>query len=326
MQTYISMGLSVLIWSLYPLIAGIALTTMGSIELTLIVLIVASIGSLVIATLYLGARRSLSNVVALHKKLTPHAFAIITISGVSGVLCHAFLYFALNLSHNGAVALLYDAWPIIAVVAAPFLMKKIWKNVGLKEFIAALIALTGVGFIAFADNDISIDISSNMISTRIDYSAIGGLILAFAGGYMVAMVGVTQGVFAEYFKDLNDDLGATLIAQVWGRAISVVLGTILYIVFAEEQISTDIQWMPVLFIGIIVFVFGGASYTYALLKASTPTISVAYYFVPVLAVLWLWMAGMTEINIYLIIGGLIILCANIYLFVAGRKAKFSSDL
>lgn len=320
------MGLTVLIWSLYPLAATIGLETMGSLELLMTVLVVASISALILSYCYLYKKRSLNNAIEIHKSLTPHAYSMILLSGFAGVLSHVFFYIALNLSHKGGVSLIYDAWPIIAVIAAPFLMKRQWKEVSLKEFLVTFIALIGVGFIIFADENISFNLPVTEFSKSVNYTALGGYILAFAGGYMVAMVGISQGVIAEYFKDLNDDFGATLIAQAWGRTLSVIIGTILYTTMAEPHSGLDIHWGAVIFIGLGVFIFGGTLFTYTLLKASSPTISIAYYFVPVLAVIWLWVTGQTNVNAGLFIGGALIVGANIYLYFAGRKAKLSKPL
>jgi drug/metabolite transporter (DMT)-like permease len=88
----------------------------------------------------------------------------------------------------------------------------------------------------------------------------------------------------------------------------------------------NIDWAPSLFVGFVVFVLGGTLYTYSLLLSQSPTIHVLNYFVPVLAVIWLWIAGEASINSGLFIGGAIVTVSHIYLVYAGRKAKLSEDL
>ena len=112
----------------------------------------------------------------------------------------------------------------------------------------------GVAFIILSDENIS------GASTEFNYKILGGYILAFAGGYMIAMSTMIQGVFSEYFYDLKDDFGAALLGQAWGRTISVAIGSILYLFFAEQANFTEIQWVPTLFIGIIVLMIGTALY------------------------------------------------------------------
>jgi len=326
MPVFISMSLVVLIWSLYPLIATFGLETMGSLELLLIVLVISSFGSFILATLYLWRRKKLKHALQIQNKLPLSAYIMALLSGVSGIFCHVFLFWALSLAHKGGVALLYDSWPIFALIAAPFLMKKQWKEVSLKEFIVSIVALSGVALVIFSDQTLDINFNNFSLNANFDYKALGGYVLAFAGGYMVALVAVSQGALAEHFKELDDDFGTTLISQVWGRTISVILAMVLYFFMAEPNNDFTANWGAILFIGIGVLVFGGALYTYSLLKANTPTVSIMYYFVPVLAVFWLWLAGESEINSGLFIGGAIILACNVYLFIAGRKAPLEQDL
>ncbi len=324
MPALLSMSLCVVIWSLYPLVASAGLETMGSLEMLVIVLVISSVGSLIIATAYLKQKGLLRKAIEIQSTLPSQAYVMALLSGVCGVFCHVFLFWALSLTHKGGVALIYDSWPIFALIATPFLMKKQWKQVSLKEFIISLIAMVGVALIVFSDEKIDMSFNSFNIQDDFDYKILGGYILAFVGGYMVALVGVSQGAFAEYFNELKDDFGATLISQIWGRTISVIFAIILYMMFSEPHDGFEINLFAVMFIGIGVLIFGGALFTYSLLKANTPTISIMYYFVPVLAVFWLWIAGESTINAGIVTGGAIILVANIYLAVAGRKASFEN--
>jgi drug/metabolite transporter (DMT)-like permease len=90
--------------------------------------------------------------------------------------------------------------------------------------------------------------------------------------------------------------------------------------------QSNINWGISIFIGFVVFVLGGAFYTYALLLSTSPTIHVLNYFVPVLAVIWLWIAGETTVNGGLVVGGVIVTLCNIYLVYAGRRAKLAEAL
>jgi drug/metabolite transporter (DMT)-like permease len=326
MPAVFSMSLCVIIWSLYPLVASLGLETIGGLEMLLIVLVISSISSLLISVVYLTKKGILRQAIEIQNNLPSQAYVMAILAGVTGIFCHIFLFWALSLSHKGGVALLYDSWPIFALIATPFLMKKQWKQVSFKEFLISLIALFGVALIVLSDEKIDINLNSLSLQEDFDFKIIGGYILAFVGGYMVALVSVAQGAFAEYFKDLNNDFGATLISQIWSRTLSVILAIIVYIAFAEPHNDLTINWLPILFIGIGVLVFGSALFSYSLLKANTPTINIMYYFVPVLAVFWLWLAGESTINLGIIIGGTIIFLSNIYLFIAGRKAPLEQDL
>ncbi len=318
MSAYLSMFIAVILWSLYPLATSQALETMNSWNLIIAVLTAAYIGSLIITIPYLKSKKILSQAINIQRNLPARAYIILMLSGISGVLCNSFFFWALSLAHKGGVSVLYEAWPIIAVIISPILMKKVWREVSLKEFSIAFIAMIGVAFIVISDEEITFNVLSKDLNQSTDYSVIGGYILAFAGAYMVAINAVTQAAYSEYFSDLKNDFGATLFNQVMGRSVSLIFAFILYIVFAKETQPYNIDWFPVIFIGFGVLILGTSFYTYGLLKSDRPTIHILYYFVPLLAVIWLWLAGETSISYGLVIGGIIILGCNLYLAYANR--------
>jgi drug/metabolite transporter (DMT)-like permease len=293
----------------------------------LIVYLVAGIGATGLALLYLAQRKLLSKAIAIQKTLTKRAYVIILASGVVGVLCHAFFILALTLADKGGVSLLYESWPVLAVIATPFLMKKTWKEVSLTEFLVGIVALGGVAIIILSDPSVGFSLDRTRApSEATDLSTLGGYTLAFAGAYMLALVVITKGMYAEYFTDLNDTFAATIYTEMLSRIICVfvVLGLFLFMDIRIDESS--IHWSSVIFVGFIVFVLGGALYTHALLSSQSPTIHIINYFVPVLAVIWLWFAGETQVTAGLFIGGAIVTLANIYLVYAGRKAKLSNAL
>jgi drug/metabolite transporter (DMT)-like permease len=326
MNVVISMGIAVIIWSLYPLAATIGLQSMGSLEMILVVYYFSGIGSLLLGGHYLWKNNLFAKAYAAHKQLNTKAYILIAMGGIAGVLCHGFFILSLTLANKGGASLLFESWPVIAVVATPFLMKKTWKEVSLKEFLTSVFALVGVAIIVLSDESLNIvQKETKLISDSMDMAALGGYILAFSGGYMCAVLVVTKGAFAEYFTGLKNDTAAVLISEIYTRILSMALMSIAFIVLHEKFDFGAIHWEATFYIGFIVFVVGGALYTYALINTDRPTIHIIYYFVPVLAVVWLWLTGHTTINTGLFIGGGIILLCNIYLVYAGRKARLSEE-
>ena len=321
MPAYISMFIAVLLWSLYPLVTSEALKTMQSWDLIIAVLAAAYIGALLITVPYLKHKGLLGKAIHIQRNLPLRAYIMLMLSGLSGVLCNSFFFWALDLAHKGGVSLLYEAWPVIAVIASPILMRKAFKEVSFKEFSIGLIAMLGVGIIIFSDENISFEFLSSNLNQSPDYSVIGGYILAFAGGYMVAINAVSQAAYSEYFSELKNDFGATLINQVMGRGVSMIFAFLLYLYFSDDTAPYIVDWPPVIFIGFGILILGTSFYTFGLLKSEKPTIHILYYFVPLLAVIWLWLAGETSINFGLIIGGAIILGSNIYLAYIARDKK-----
>ena len=327
MPVLISMSIAVLIWSLYPLAASIGLQTMTSLEMILTVYFSSGTGALLMGGYYLWKSGLLKQSLDIRRELPKQAYMSIIVSGVAGVLCHGFFIVSLSMANKGGVSLLYESWPVIAVVATPFLMKKTWKEVSLKEFMISLIALAGVAIIILSDDEVDFNfMGTKNPNEAIDYTVIGGYILAFAGGYMCAILVVTKGVFSEHFGSLNDTFGASMISEIFSRLISMFLMFIAFLYFGQDLNFANINWMASFYVGFVVFVVGGALYTFALLNTDRPTIHILYYLVPVFAVIWLWIAGEASINAGIFIGGGIILIANVYLVIAGRKASFEEKL
>ena len=328
MPVFISMGLVILLFSLYPLVASIGLQTMSSLDMILIVYFFSGFGSILVGFFYLWKKKLLKQVINIQKELSFSAYIPAFVCGVSGVLSHAFFIISLSLANKAGVSLLYESWPIIAVIATPMLMKKAWKEVSLKEVLMSLIALIGVAIIILTDANIdfkgsSVDGLNN--ADNDDYSVLGGYILAFAAAYMTAVLVVTRGTYSENFKSLDDDIASSLVSEIFGRTISMFFMSLAFVYLKDDFYMADVNWAATFFIGFVVFVVGGVLYTYSLLKTDRPTIHIMYYFVPVLAVIWLWVFDESTINSGLLVGGAIILAANIYLVIAGRKAEFEEE-
>ncbi len=323
MPVLASMSLAVLIWSLYPLAATYGLKSMSSFQLIFIVYFVSGAGAIIVTAFYLIASNKIKQTCDILRNIPTNGWLAIVMSGLTGILSHALFIVALGMANKSGVSLLYESWPIIAVIATPLMMKKAWKEVSFKDFLIGLIALMGVALIILSDKDISLNLNEKSLSESVDYKALGGYVLAFFAAYLTAILVITRGVFAEYFKEMNDDFAATFISETFSRGISVILVIFALFFFEETIILADIYWPSAIYIGFVVFVLGGVLYTYSLLNATSPTIHIFYYFVPVFAVIWLWLARETEVNFTLFIGGFIVVACNLYLFYSSRQAKFS---
>ena len=250
--------------------------------------------------------------------LPSKAYFAIFISGLTGFVSHAAFIWALTLSHKGGVALIYDTWPIIAVIASPLIMQKSWGAVSFKEFAIASLAILGMGFVIFSDNNINFNLLANGLDNSFQLEIIGGYILAFIGAYLTAIMVAYQGAVAEYMDFCKNQFSASLLNQLFARGVGFILSIPCYFIFADLSEPIHIEWLPVIFIGTVIMVLGTTMYIYCVLKSTKPTIHVMFYFVPFFAVIWLWLAGETTVNYGLAVGGAIILLSNIYLALVSR--------
>lgn len=323
MSAMLSMCFAVIAWSLYPLAAVMSLKTMTGLELVLVTTFFSAIGITIIALVRFIRRNKLAEIIQKHKELEKSTYITILISGITNVVCHACFFAALSMSHKGGVSLLYESWPIIAVIATPFLIKKAWKEVSFKEFMVSLIALVGMGIIILSNEDIDLPFfNSKDLNHERDYVALLGYVLAFIGAYSCAMCVVLKGLVAEHYGGAANGVGTTIISEFYSRVISVIIMLVVFFVMKDQINLVNIDWFWSLFISICVMVMGGILYTYALINTDRPTIHILYYLVPFFAVFSLWMAGETTTNTGLFVGGAIIIACNIYLYYAGRRADF----
>ncbi len=322
MSVFLPMSITVLTWSLYPLAATIGLATMSGLEMVFLIHIFAGLSSIVVGFAYLKYKGLIRESITVQKSLDKSAYITIFLSGVTGALAHGAFIFALTLAHKGGVSLLFESWPIIAVIATPLLMRKKWKQVSLKEFLISIIALFGIAIVIFSDEKLNFDFGASLFAET-DLVVLGGYILAFAGAYLSAVVAVTKGSYAYQLQDLKNNIAACIISESLSRIISMVILLLLFIILKEEFSFTGANLLTAFYIGFGVLFTGSVFYSLSLLNAETPTVHILYYLVPVFAVIWLWMAGEATINSGLFIGGAIIIAANIYLVIAGRKAPVS---
>ncbi len=327
MSVFISMGLSVLIWSLYPLVAAKGISTMNSPELVAVSSLFAIVSITIFSFIRLIQTNKFSTFLKQHKALNLKSYGAIFGSGVTHLLCHGLFFAALAVSHKGGASLIYESWPIIAIIATPLFIKKQWREVSLNEILVALLALIGVVIVIISNEEIELPFTTTKRHTEeTDYMSLFGYIFAFVGAYACAMNVIFKAVVMQKFETALQAPDAVMISEFYSRLIGFILILGIYPFFSQYFNFTAINWGASIFIGVVVMVIGGALYTYALMKTKRPTIHIIYYFVPILAVLWLWLAGETTINIGLFIGGIIITFCNIYLYFAGRRAKLSEAL
>jgi len=321
MPIMFSMSVAVLLWSLYPLAAAFGMEDMSNWDIILFILLFSTLGSLIISIVSLIITKKTKDFIHIQKNMPLNGYITMLISGISGFTIHVFFIWALDTANKGGVALLLEAWPAIAIIITPYLMKKKWKPLTLKEFGVSMIALLGVAVIVFSDKDVSLNFFDQSLDSDFDYKVLIGYIMAFAGAYLAAFMIVLQAALSEYYQGLKNDFTACILNQTLSRGISFICALATYFIIGEQFNIENISWIPLLVIGFGIMSLGTTLHIYTLLKSNRVTVHILYYFVPVFAVIWLWLAGQTNINAGLIVGGTIITLSNIYLAYLAHDKK-----
>ncbi len=321
------MLLAVVIYASLPLAATFGLKSMNGMELILSTTIVASFAISIISLIYFARKNKLEKLIDNHKKLSKQTWLFVIGSGITHIACNGLFFLALSMSHKAGVSLIYESWPIIAVIMTPLILKKQWKQVGLNEFIVSLIALIGVAIVILSDEQINFSaFLKKDYSEEHNYLNLFGYVIAFIGGYACALNAITKGRVAEDFRNLNHDKGAIILSEFYSRSSALLMLIITFPLYANFVDISSINWLASFYIGFIVLIMGGAFYTYSIINTNQPTIHILNYLVPLLAVIALWLAGESTLTTGLFIGGGIIIACNLYLYFAGRKAEFSEAL
>ncbi len=324
MPVLLSMAIAVLIWGSYPYAAVLALNTMTGLELIFISTIVASLAISLVTVIYFVKNNNIQQVIQGHKSFSKSTWVAIFASGITHIVCNGFFFLALGMSHKAGVSLVYESWPIIAVVATPFFIRKKWKEVGLQEFIVSIIAMCGVVVVILSNEQIDLPFGqSRDLNKEINYVELLGYVVAFLGGYACALNAISKGYVAEVFRTAHHQTGAIIMSEFYSRVIALIIMLISLPLYYQYINWGNIEWLPSIYIGFVVLLLGGFFYTYSLINTDLPTIHILYYFVPLLAVLILWMMGESTVNTGIWLGGILIVVANIYLYFSGRSAKYS---
>jgi drug/metabolite transporter (DMT)-like permease len=141
------MFLSVVMFSIYPLLAAQAVETTDP----LIFLLVAHAAAAGFALFY---GKTIFNKKYGHLKkprplftLTPRLWGTVALTGISSAINHICFIFALMLTSKIGATMIYETWPIIALWLAPVLVPKGENGIRLADYIFGLLAVLGGAFV-----------------------------------------------------------------------------------------------------------------------------------------------------------------------------------
>ncbi len=320
MKVFISMSVAVLFYSLYPIFATMQEKEPDPYITTLVIQSVAFLSAGFFVLLYLTRKKKLQACIELHKQLDPNVWLNILIAGACSAFLNLFFILALAMANKGGVSVIVEGWPILAVFMTPFMVNKVWDPIDKKDIFFGLIALIGVGLIVFSDKSLyPTDEEGAQTLFGLDSTTFLGYVFALLASYLTAVHSLTKANYSLALKDIKNSTTEVLLGEMLSRGLGTFI--MIIVVFAlgkqgnwsEEAITTGFL------IGFFVILLAGASYTYAIMKARSPNVHIFYYMIPVLAVLWLYLAGLTEISTLLVFGGLLVVFSNIIIFFKNRK-------
>lgn len=253
------------------------------------------------------------------------------LSGIGIYLGGIFFLFALSLMSKAGASLIMETWPILAIFIAPVVLYKKWNRFDPIDGLLILLSIAGLLCITAAEENITLDAflkNPLFLFNGQDFYGHVGILMAFLSAICFAGSSIARSYFAsvlpEDFRISHFGQINTLKESVFAYFLTYLYGlplALLSFLIMEDQISFEFYTVaPVIFIGVSL-VITSSFYSYALLITENSNINLIWYVSPLLAALWLALFGYSQITEMLILGGLLIIIANVILILKSRKAK-----
>lgn len=312
----IAFTFKIFMWSLYPLASSYSLEVMNPFALMFAVQLAAYLGAMTFAIIALARRRQFREYAELQVSLGWDGIWLIVGAGACSAFSHVFFVMALTMVNKNGVSILFESWPIMALFFAPHIIEKDWRKSTARDYIIGAVALAGVCIIILSDEHITMADGSGW-----DVNAFLAYGLALVASYLTAMLVLMRGSYGQKLQPLKNNFAGAMISEMMVRFVATILLAVVGLAFGFNMTVPTSEWSAIIFIGVGIFALGGAAYTFALVNARSPNIMLFDYLIPILAVVWLVMAGMSEINAGLIIGGTMTIGSCVYLLWCNNRQK-----
>lgn len=330
MNAVTAISLSALAFSFYPLLNAFGLGVTTPILFALLNHIATILVCYGVLVLFMKSPSRTHGALKEFMALPLETRLIAVFSGISVYLGGLCFLFALSLMSKAGAAIIMEMWPILAIFIAPVLMtEKKWKSMGLLNAVLILLSLTGLLMITASESGMTFSrFLQNPFFMFVNQDAYAyiGIVVAFLAAFCFAFSGVSRSHFANKlppdFRHRHFGKTETITESLYTYLLTYILGfplALVLLLFLEPEAGASIaSILPVAFNG-FVLVATSSLYSYAVLKADNANINLIWYFAPLLAAIWLSLFGLSRITEMLVIGGGLIVIANIVLILSSRK-------
>ncbi len=290
------MMLSVLCWSLFPLLGVLGVDKVGVFDFILWSYAVGCVASFLTFKI-LTAPNPLAAV-----KMTGRLKADIFLGCLASFLSFACLLFSfLSFSRTGAV-MVFESWPVLAVFLAPILLHRGWDKIARRDMLFSALALIGLGFLMLPE-------AHRLTPLQLFLPLLGGLLMA-AGSMLKSRV-------SQALADKKRPLAALLRVQTIFSAGVTLFALPCALLWPHHHAAPDapVALLLVVFTGLVVHTLGNVAYTQGLLRSSKTAILALWNLMPPLAVFWLWRTGAGHITPDIVLGSIFIITASLMMTV-----------
>lgn len=286
--------------------------------------------SIVVSIIFKGPQKAFAVVMEFFN-LPKGVMAIGLFSGIAIYMGGLFFIFALQFMSSAGATMIAEMWPALAVFITPILIRKNWEKISSLDLYMLIVCLVGVVFMAASEKGQSF---SEFISSPFflqgghEFVEYMGVLMAVLSAYCFAFSIVSRAHFAnslpQDFRDKYFNGGVTIKEAMYTYIVVYLASSPLVIVlllFMENASGFNIAALAPGLLNGIFLTITSSLYSYALLKSDSPNINILWYFAPLLASIWLVLFGFSEATEMIILGGALIILANVSLILIGRQKK-----
>lgn len=312
---------AVLSWSLYPVIAVFGLKDVDPIAYLFWMQLAATITSGWIFLMAFSQNRTrFADLWAYAKTREFMDYVYLLGCGLISALFHLCFLFALEMTSEIVAAVIFEAWPIIAVFLTGFIVQKQWEALNWKHFALGFLSLLGAVKLTLSKYDVNL---VNMfqawetLKPEMDFMYLMGAILAYMAALMMALSTLMRSQIANAMEkalpDLKNSLSSSMFAVFITRIFTLPVTFWLYLELAGPSNYTAQSVTTIIAAGALVYAISAAAYTIATLRAKSPSIHIYWFILPVLTVFWLEIFGVASLTADMIPGIAIIVFCNLAL-------------
>lgn len=275
-KQYFYAMISIFLWSTTATVTKLLLGDLNSMQ----ILLVGSLFAFIFLFIINLIKGNLKEV----KKYKLKDYLQISIIGILGTfLYNLFLYLGIDTLEASQAFIINYLWPIMTVVFACIILK---EKLTLRKSIAIVLSFIGVIIVTANGNLLNIGRES------------------IIGAIYCILAAVSYGLFSVLNKQKGYD---KFVSMMLFYLVSFII-SLIYIIISKDMIVIQVnQLIGLIWIGIFTSAIAFTSWALALEKGDTVKISNLAYMTPFLSLIWTALILKEEINIYSILGLIVII-------------------
>jgi drug/metabolite transporter (DMT)-like permease len=320
-------------YSFYPLLYSLALDIGTIFSILLFVQITLPIISCSIIAYQFKSMHKMFSLLYDTMKLDWDVLIISILAGTGAFLGMLFFIYALEMMSKAGATLIMECWPLMAIIVTRALLShKEWESFRPIDLILILMCFCGFILIYASEMGFSLEqffSSPHTLFSDSSYEELFGVLLAVMAALLFAWAGVARSYFVtklpdefriHYFgqKDSITEMNFSNMAIYAFGIPSAIIG---YLWFEEDSFVLNSEFITYILLITLCLTVTGIFYSYSLLIAHNANINLLWYFAPVLAIIWLSIFGYSVLTPLVILGGFLIIFANIILILITPKRQ-----